>query len=163
MSYTTPNDYKGRFAITQHATNIQKIQDYINDVEPKIMNELLGVELYALFVQGYEDEEEIYTKLYNEFFENLPCGLIESKGIIDMLKGFVYWNYYAEDYASVSAVGNTVKDGENSTRASDIEANLYTRYNTSVKTYQAIQTYILANLDVYPTFKGVHKQLINWF
>lgn len=163
MSILTPNDFKGRFAITQHVTNIQKIQDYIDMVEPKVLNELFGVELYALFLQGVEDEDEIYTKLYNEFFENLHCGLIESRGIVDMLKGFVYQNYYAEDYASVSAVGNTVKDGENSTRATDIEASLYTRYNSSVKTYKAIQSYILANLETYPTFKGIEKGLLMWF
>jgi hypothetical protein len=164
MSILAPNDFTGRYAITQHPTNATKIQSYIDMIEPSIMNELFGVELLSLYTQGIIDEEEIYTKLLNPFFENLSCGkLIESKGIIDMLKGFVYFAYSAEDYSEVSVNGNVVQNNENSTKANDIESSLYTKYNTSVKTYKAIQAYILENQDVYPTFKGQRKSLLNWF
>ena len=164
MSILAPSDFIGRYAITQHQTNASKIQSYIDMIEPSILNELFGVELFILYAQGVINEEEIYTKLYNPFFENLECGrLIESKGIVDMLKGFVYFAYYAEDYSDVSVNGNVVQSNENSTKANDIESNLYLKYNTSVKTYKAIQSYILENQSVYPTFKGQRKSLLNWF
>jgi hypothetical protein len=69
MSILAPSDFVGRYAITQHPTNATKIQSYIDMIEPSIMNELFGVELLALYVQGIEDEEEIYTKLLNPFFD----------------------------------------------------------------------------------------------
>lgn len=165
-SITQPSDYKGRFAITKNSLNTDKIQQFIDNVEPTQLNKLFGVELYALYLVGIGEAtpNAIWTKLRDPFFFQSECGKIfESKGLKEMLLGFVYFKYYAETFAQASTNGVVVDVPENSVKASDLDANLYARYNDSVKTYRAIQRYICENMDVYPTFKGQEILLNNWF
>jgi hypothetical protein len=55
--------------------------------------------------------------------------------------------------------GTVTQKSENSDGAM---TTLYVRYNDAVKTYQAIQGYILYNSGSYPLFRGVPKQYAYW-
>lgn len=166
-SITQPSDYKGRYTITKNVHNLDKIQRFIDNVEPTILNELFGVELYTLYVIGIAEtppDDAIWAKLRDPFFFQSECGKIyESKGLKEMLQGFVYFKYYTETFAQASVNGNVVDIPENSVKASADDANLIARQNDSVKTFRAIQRYILENLELYPTFKGQPKLLTNFF
>lgn len=166
MSVTVPVDYTGRYSITKNVLNTAKIQQFISEVEPGILNRLFGVELFLLYEQGMLENpiDPIWLKLYEPFFFQSDCGkLYESKGIKVMLLGFVYFQYYADTYSQASVNGNVVDVPELSKKANDMDSNLISRQNESVKTYTAIQEYIKANRDTYPTYNGVKMLLTNWF
>lgn len=164
MAITNPTDYTGRYAITKNKYNLLTIQQFIDLNENSILNNLFGVELFELYETGIIATDPIYTKLQDPFFYQTDCGkVIESKGVKDMLLGFIYFKYYAERYAQASVNGNVVDNPENSVKANDMDSNLIARQNEAVRTYRAIQEYIIDNLDVYPTFKGQRKLLTNWF
>ena len=45
----------------------------------------------------------------------------------------------------------------------DLEDALNINYNKSVKTYKAIQDYIMLKIADYPTFKGIELKYNQWF
>lgn len=161
---TQPSDYTGQFAITTNQLNIVKVQQFIDTYENIYLNQLFGVEMLADYLAGILDDDPIYTKLRDEFFENSKCHrLIHSRGVKWMLTAFVYWEYYRKDNTQATINGNKVLASENSQKPQVDEANIYSRYNEAVGTYKAIQDYIRERSENYPKFKGVDKLLNYWF
>jgi hypothetical protein len=159
----TPEDFVNKFEIHTNGYNLAKLTSYIERYSESYLIDLFGVELYNLFIAGYEDEA-IYIYLYEPFNYQLDeCfdyKILKSRGIFDMLLGFIYC-HYLEDINVQQTINNPVKiKGQNSERANKFDANFYGRWNESVQTYQAIQRYCLDKESVYPTFKGVKKDLI---
>lgn len=160
MSILTPNDFIGRFLITKNNNNIADIQSVIDESEFKIMNELLGTELYALYLLGVTGNDPIYLKLRDKFFESDSCGnSIISLGVVRMLLGFTYFYYYQTDGVTASLNGQQSTLSENSEKVSVIMANNQI-YNDSVYTFINIQAYIRNNIEIYPTFKGIKGKLL---
>lgn len=163
MSILNPNDFIGKYNISKNQLNLTPLQTCIDSVEFKIMNQLFGVELLALYTQGIEDDEEIYTVLFDQLVFEYNDKQYISNGITEMLKGFTYYSFFVETTTQASTNGNVIESSENSRMANDIETNIYMRYNEAVRTFNAIQLYLLVNSDVYPTFKGMKKHLMTWF
>lgn len=160
MSILTPSDFVGRFLITKNANNVTNIQTIIDETEFSIMNELLGAELYALYLAGVTVNDPIYLKLRDKFFESDSCGRhTKSLGVVRMLLGFTYFDYYQTDGITASLNGQQSTLSENSEKVSVIMANNQI-YNDSVYTFINIQSYIRENLEVYPTFKGIKGKLL---
>lgn len=159
----TTEDFVNKFEIHTNGYNLAKLTSYIDRYSESYLIDLFGVELYALFIDGYEDEA-IYQFLYEPFNYQLDeCfnnKILKSRGVFDMLLGFIYC-HYQEDIEAQQTINNPVKiKGQNSERANKFDANFYGRWNESVETYQAIQRYCLDKSTVYPTFKGIHKNLV---
>lgn len=163
MSILNPNDFIGKYNISKNQLNLTPLQTCIDSVEFKIMNQLFGVELLALYTQGIEDDEEIYTVLFDQLVFEYNDNQYISNGITEMLKGFTYYAFFVETTTQASTNGNVIESSENSRMANDVETNIYLRYNEAVNTFNAIQTYLFVNSDVYPTFKGIKKRLMTWF
>lgn len=164
-SITTPADFIGQYTINKNKHNEAKIQSCIDSVEELVLLELFGVDFKDIVLQGVEDLNPIYEKLYNPFNFQDSCDRIwQSKGVKEMLLGFVYWEWFAStNSVAIVLDGQRENESENSKSASSLKANNEKRYNDAVKTYRAIQAYINENLDIYPEFKGKGKLLMNWF
>lgn len=163
-SITIPADFNGQYSINRNKHNEASIQACIDSVEELVLLELFGVDFKAIVLQGVVDEVVIYENLYNPFNFQDSCDRIwQSKGIKEMLLGFVYWEWFATHSVAVVLDGQRENESENSKSASSLKANNEKRYNDAVKTYRAIQAYINENLDIYPEFKGKGKLLMNWF
>lgn len=163
-SITTPADFNGQYSINRNKNNEASIQACIDSVEELVLLELFGVDFKDIVLQGVVDEVVIYENLYNPFNFQDSCDRIwQSKGIKEMLLGFVYWEWFATHSVAVVLDGQRENESENSKSASSLKANNEKRYNDAVKTYRAIQAYINENLDIYPEFKGKGKLLMNWF
>jgi hypothetical protein len=87
--------------------------------------------------------------------------LIISKGMKDMLLGFIYFEYMKDSITQTTPIGVVKQSTENSTPIS-AHTPIYLRYNESVKTYRAIQDYIMQTLGTYPDFRGYMKQYAYW-
>lgn len=163
-SITTPADFNGQYSINRNKHNTNDIIACIDSVEELVLLELFGVDFKTIVLDGVANLDPIYEKLFEPFNYQDSCDRIwQSKGVKEMLLGFVYFEWFATHSVAVVLDGQRENESENSKSASSLRANNEKRYNDAVKTYRAIQAYINDNLDIYPEFKGKGKLLMNWF
>ena len=122
MSFLVPSDFTGRFAIAQaYNGDTAKLQSYIDTYEVQYLTQLLGAELYDLFIEGFNNDEEIYVKLFDAFsFDSEREGRpLISQGMLEMLKGFVYTHYINGDLETTTTTGNVILEAEGGKKVTD--------------------------------------------
>jgi hypothetical protein len=159
MAIVERADFVNKFEIHTMGSNDAKLQAYIDRYEVDYLVDLFGVELYNLFIDNIEDV--IYAKLLDPILFQTNCGKIyNSKGIKDMLLGFIYFEYQRDSRVQ-QTINSAVKIKSNvSDRADILSMNLYGRFNESVETFKAIQEYLQENSTDYPAFMGVDRNYI---
>jgi len=164
MAIVTTTDFINKFELTLTDFNTAKLTAYIDRYETITLIELLGKELYDLYVTGIAGANPIYEQLRDAFTVQLLSGeILDSRGVVDMLTGMIYFYYSRDINTQVTENGNVISKGENSDRASAFKANVQSRWMESKETYNAIQDYILDNSSVYPTFLGYEPQNLQVF
>ncbi len=159
------NDFTGKWSLAK--SNEDSIDEYIEEYEEKFLTELLGKELFDLFVadlSGYVADvsvgvpvDQIYLKIFNPFTEKIRGYVVASEGMKRMLVGLIYF-YYVRDNAVKQTMNGAVNQVTEVATTSD-NTFLYPRYNQAVVTYQSIQNYIMENKTAtYPAFYGVVKR-----
>lgn len=160
----TAADFINKYKLTTTDFNETQLDAYVTRYSEITLIELFGKELYDLWVTGIGGSDPIYEFLRDPFTEQLDCGLIlNSRGTDDILLGVVYFYWSRDIMTQQTSNGPVEKAGENSTIASSYRANIQSRWDEAVNSYQAIQKYICDNSDVYPTFKGLPKTFLNIF
>lgn len=161
MSLIIADDFTGKYEVHISQFTADKLQEYIDRYETSILNKLLGVELYNLFIANIVSPTPlpIYNKIFLPFIEQTDCGeILESKGMKDLLTGMIYFYYVRDQYTQMSTLGAVKNKGENSESTTYVMSGLNARWNEAVETYDAIQRYIELNKSVdYPTFKGLRE------
>jgi hypothetical protein len=143
---TAADYFTGYFRISQDVQTNAMLQSYIDKYEKKYLVDLLGYDLYVLFIADFDNglpQSTRFLTIYNELnYEiaggnrsywipyNLPytmdnCSPKEvpyqeptlSEGISKMLKGFVFYHYVNEMSLSVSPTGVVENRNENSDKA----------------------------------------------
>jgi hypothetical protein len=163
----TTADFVDKFYIPNDADTTTLLNSYIDRYEKKYLIELLGVELYKLFeadINGttHVPQTGIYTKIYEEILEDSDGDIYISKGMKDMLLGFIWFEFVREYKYKFTASGHTVSASENSNQVRFDDMNIYGRYNESVSSYEVIQWYIMENESDYPDFNGKCKSIAYW-
>ena len=157
---------KGKFELHHGMYEQTKIQAYIDKYERQYLVKLLGVDLFNLFVSDLVagvPQSAIYLKIYNPFeYDNVNCYVYISEGMIDMIKGFVYYQYLKDLTNTVAVSGNVRPLGENSENVSTLNSMIYTRYNDSVRTYKTIQKYICDFNSDYLQYNGIGISTAYW-
>lgn len=153
MYYLTPDDFKGKFSLHTGMYTNATIQEYIDRYEPLYLMQLFGAKMYDQFVSDMGmfnvPISPNFLYLYNPFHENYAFNrLVVSNGLIDMLKGFVYFEYCKDLTNQMTVNGNVRPVGENSGDVSTLYSMMYARYNEAVRTYRAIQTHIVNNYNI---------------
>jgi len=152
----------GEYTIPQDSYS--DIQPYLDKYEKKYLIELLGCELYDLFIAdlvGGVPQTQIYIDIYNEICEDEGSAIVRSEGMKIMLIEIVYF-YIVRDLAvkkSSSGVGfnvNEVTDGPTYSGFNIVEA-----FNEGVKNYRVIQWYICDNSTDYPDYNGQGLNVIS--
>jgi hypothetical protein len=148
--FLIPSDFVGKFQLHRGMYDIAKIETYIERYEKKYLVQLLGVELYNELISdlgiGNVPESPNLAFIFNPFIEQLMLNdIAQSEGILDMLKGFIYFEYAKDLYNQMTPFGQVMPTSENSQNVSTLNNLMYTRYNESVKTFRAIQAYVLYN------------------
>ena len=139
---------------------------YITDFENDYLICLLGADLYKEFLADYDSDpadqptEPRFTAIYGEIlFDDSTCGIVHSKGMKDMLVGFIYWEFMRDNPIKKNIGGLFRNTQANSTMAKTSESNIYKAYNESIDSYWAIQRYICLNPENYDyeEFNGQFK------
>ena len=153
----TKSDFVGVYAIPK--TINDNIDAFINEYEEQYLIDLLGVELCDLFKADLVNkipQTDIYLKIYNKFIEVIGCYSYTSIGLKNMLLGYLYFEITRDNNTKNTSSGQVNNVVETSVRSGN--AMLFKKHNDSIKTHKVIQEYILNNLSLYPTFKGIIKQ-----
>lgn len=168
--YVNDTDFTGKFEISQGLYTNNNLNDYISRYELKYLKELLGIELFNLYYADADAQPnkipsiQRFNFIYGPFDYQFSKAygnnnIIMSKGIKDMLIGFIWFEFKKDDIAKETPLGLTKQNSE--TSEGDVTTLFYLRYNESIKTYQAIQDYIVLSGN-YPEFNGVLKQYAYW-
>lgn len=155
-------DFTGKHEIVQQMN--PKLTAYIEMYEKQYLRKLLGVTLYDLFaaqVTSYVVASGIYKNLYDAFQEDDGGSIVESEGMKEMLKGFIYFQYMRDLPFKSTESGIMINQHENTVLTPN-DLPITTRYNQAVKTYEAIQWYIVQNSDDYPDYNGQCIKPIHW-
>jgi len=160
MAILATSDFTGKWAIpTPFNGGDTILQSYIDHYEPKYLNQLFGAALYVLYLADPVDP--IYSVLTDPFeFDSEVItegvGRVQiSEGLKTMLKNFVYAHYQKEDLGIPTSGGNVNIIPEGGENMNDNRTNIFAYFNQGVKTYKAIQQFIVENRDDYPDYNGV--------
>tara|TARA_R110002153_G_scaffold32752_15_gene99111 strand:+ start:103 stop:648 length:546 start_codon:yes stop_codon:yes gene_type:complete len=162
----------GRFVIPINPEQEIDLEMYIELTENKYLPMLFGKDLYDLFKAEIDANFGVPTSarfeiIFNPFVEQLDWTyynrliqsdrLIQSEGMKIMLMGFVYFQWVRDVVSRVSTVGVERTIGENSENVSSIKNDVDMRFNQSVRSYKAIQKYMVCFApDDYPEFEGIY-------
>jgi hypothetical protein len=151
------NDFVGKYQLSTGMYDQAKLQDYINRYEPRYLKELLGVSLYNDFMADLLNNapqspnfQVIFNPLSEDmgynfyYFNGIYEGVnqIDSEGIKEMLKGFVYFEYAKDLVNTMTPFGNVKQVSENSEVANTLFSMMYTRYNEAIRSYNSIRSFI---------------------
>jgi hypothetical protein len=160
--FVSISDFTGKYTLSKGMYDNAKLQDYIDRYEPRYLKELLGVELYNLFIADLNGgilQSPNYVKIYEPLSEdyalylyswqtyNTVHTIIDSEGIKEMLKGFIYFEYLKDQWNQATPYGMVTQKAENSEVSNNVVSMMYTRYNEAVRTFLAIQEYIGQNIN----------------
>lgn len=148
--FLTPQDFTGKYELHTGLYDQPKLQDYINKYEKRYLIELFGATLFDDFILDLdvndEPESPNFIQIFNDFHQNVNLyHLLISEGILEMLKGFIYFEYSKDQMNQQTPFGNVSQLSENSKKVTTLNSMMYTRYNESVKTFDAIRSFIILN------------------
>jgi len=159
------SDFVGKYKIAKDKYSKPLIEAYINEYETRYLTQLLGCDLYDAFVDSLNTDdvpapqENRFIDIYNKFCVEDSCGEIySSDGIVEMLKGFVYYHFLLDQKFKNSVNGNVVNDAGFSEQVPIFKSTIEDRYNLAVNSYISIQLHIMEHKDLYPEFKGMKKR-----
>lgn len=183
-------DFTGYYKIAQDGNSATLLTAYIEKYEKEYLVDLLGYDLYLLFIADLTANVPQTTRfltIFNELSYNTNSGDVVfipseyndsdyakryrqkskvptlSTGIIKMLKGFIYFEFVKEYGVQVSQTGVVIGKNENSDTSDSKALGLVeSRYNDSINSYKVIQNYINANSEMYPEYEGVNKDKSYW-
>lgn len=134
--------------------DVQKLQAYINKYEGRYLRQLFGVTMYNSFMsdidqQTNEPKSPNFQYIFNPFAEDVTLyQIVDSDGILEMLKGFIFFEYVKDLLNQMTPYGNVQQRAENSTAILALQSQSYNRYNDAVRTLRAIRDYIYLNFDI---------------
>ncbi len=169
------DDFTGKYELHTGMYDQAKLLEYIQIYEEQYLIDLFGATLYDEFINDLDNsnypESPNFQKVFDPFhLDNTSNGfltsyntynnVIVSKGILDMLKGFIYFEYVKDTANQITSQGQKIPQGENSLTATTLYNMMYTRYWEALKTYRAIQWYIYRNQDL-PIGSVLELQIMN--
>jgi hypothetical protein len=158
---------KGKWELHKGMYENTKIQSYIDRYEKKYLIKLLGVDLFNEFVADLDSsgipQTTRFVKIYEPFeYDNANCNIVISDGMIEMIKGIIYFQYMKDQTNQMTVTGNVRPLGENSENVSTLNNMMYNRYNEGIMTYRSIQDYICENNSDYLKYNGIGLKMAYW-
>lgn len=158
-------DFTGEKTIAQSIATDPKLQAYIDKYEPIYLTNLLGCELYDLFIADLDAQDlpqsQRFIDIFDPFCKDDSCGIVRSEGIKEMLLCFIYFEYAKDNNFQQSTNGTVSSQMEVSKVIPLSHTNGYDMFNNGIDTYCSIQWLMLKSTE-YPEFNGQYKKKISW-
>lgn len=149
----------GSFRIPINPSQEYTLNEVIDSVENEYLPKLFGNDLNELFLNDLSlklPTTQRFEDVFFPFTKQNDSVMIQSKGIVEMLKGFVYFFYVRDIVSRVTSVDVSSVIGENAEGVGAIKHDVVLKYNSSVDTFQTLQYFMQVYDEVnYPEFKGV--------
>lgn len=152
----------GEFLISQQ-DQTDDLQAVIDRLEEEILQDLLGKEMYDLFIADLDTapfpqvpQAARFTAIFEKFFQDDPFYL-RSEGMIKMLQAMIWFEWTKGLGMENTPVGVIRNEFENSTNLSAVAANLEMDYNRGVRTFLSILDFIILDTTTYPEYSGRSK------
>ena len=162
----TAADFTGENKIATDVFTSAELDAFIDLYEAKLLYQLLGIELYDLFIADLDNgvpQSAKYLTIYNAFVKQINDKMVTSDGMKVMLVKWVFFHYVRTQPQTNTIQGNTEAQGTINQPSAMSYTTLVIDYNKMIDTFKAIQTYIESVKDAdYPTFKGVCKEYMSW-
>ncbi len=161
---TTIDQYKGGvYALPLNDQYTKTFMAFVAEYEPIYLQDLLGCELSKLLIADLTasniPQADRFKSIWNPFCIDEDCDtLLRSEGIVEMLNGFIYWEYGKTLTNILGKSGSKRNNDENSNDVPDSGTELLPNYYRSIEAYQAIQDFICLNESDYPEFNGQMKE-----
>lgn len=146
----------GRYLLRLNPSQEADLTTIINDNEKSYILKLFGVTLGTQIWNAPTSKPE----LTDAFIEEINGCIVESKGVKEMIKAFIYFEFVRLLFSQQLPAGVARKQVEGAENKSSDSHDFVTRYNAGVNTWEAIQTKCLNDTTTYPTFKGEDLGLI---
>lgn len=167
LPLTEISDYEtGRFKLPVSHITSKDLEVYIDRYEKRYLQDLLGSALATEFINDLDasnqPQDPKFTVIFNELAIDY-CGVeYISEGILQMLKGFIFYEYNRDLEATSLMGGVNASLSENSMKTDLYAGPSLKIYNESVSFYSIIQQYICDNPEDYDysLFKGKQKGYI---
>jgi len=128
-------------------------QSYLDKYEKKFLVDLLGAELYGLFIADLVSgvpQTQRFIDIYDPFDIDDDSCVRRSEGMKLATMQYVYFYAVRDSPVKKTNTGVVFNDNENSTGPSYSGFNIVEAYNESVKNAKEIQWYICDNDEDYP-------------
>lgn len=159
-------DFTGDNDIATDVYTDAELDAFIDLYEAKLLYQLLGIELYDLFIADLDNgvpQTAKYLTIYNAFVKEINDKMVTSDGMKVMLVKWVFFHYVRTQPQTNTIQGNTEAQGAINKPSAMSYTTMVIDYNKMIDTFKAIQTYIESVKDAdYPTFKGVCKDYMSW-
>lgn len=159
--------FVGEYAIAAGQLGATDLQNIINKVETRTIKELFGNTMAALFIADISSgvpQDADYLTLFNEILLDNPRTFEDySTGIVEMLKCFVFVQWYTSRQMNPTTQGGKKLDSSNARNYPDNSLLMHKYRNLGVANYKVIQEYCQNNMTTYPDFNGVTKDYTNIF
>jgi hypothetical protein len=159
------SDFTGEYKIADDCYN--NLESYIEKYENELLVQLLGAELYGLFIADLTaitpqvPQDVRFLAIFNPFNTDDRNCLLTSQGIKTMLIQYVYFFILRDNLNVKTATGTVRMQNENSSAPSYNLFNLVEAYNDSINNFKAVQWYVGDNPDTYPEENMQFKDFIN--
>ena len=168
LPLTQLSDYQvGRYKAPLNQFDAKDLLSDLPFWEDKYLCDLLGNELMELFIADLDSDNvpqtERFQKIYNKlvFIDHCQNVKRRSLSMLDMIKGFVLFEFSIAIENQSSLVGTKGNKSENSKKMPMSSSKIPELYNHSIDYYEAIQVYICQNYEDYPEFAGVVKTYLS--
>ena len=150
--FLTPTDFIGKYELHKGMYDTAKLQIYINKYEIRYLKAMLGVDLYNQFIGDLSPNPPLpqspnFQKIFYAFAEDINYNVLDSDGMLEMLKGFIYFEYSKDNFMQQTTYGGVQQTAENSKVLTSLQTMIYARYNEAIRTYNAIQGYIILHFN----------------
>ncbi len=165
--FLQPSDFIDKYALSTGMYSTSKLTAYILKYEEQYLVQLLGANLYNEFVSDLNGltpnvpQSPNFLKVFEPFNEDrsgfsgsgvlysntytFGNSILMSEGILEMLKGFIYFEFSRDLMNQQTPYGNVKQMAENSIVVDSPHSLMWERYNEGQKTYKAIQEFIYLN------------------
>ena len=154
MALTLTTDFTGEYKVQKDSK--QDLEAYITKYEKIYLVQLLGAELFDLFIADLDNatpqvpQSAIFLSIYNAFQTDDDGFVRVSEGMRVMLKQFIYFHFVRDSNHKKTESGVVINRVEVSENTPYNGYNLVEAFNEGVTNAWSIQFFIDDNIKDYP-------------
>lgn len=157
----------GPLLIAQKSDNAAGIQWFINELEPKLLRDIMGYELYKAYTAGIIAATQKYKDIQDgkEYTDRagIPTkwnglAFLYGSSKKSLIANYVYWRWMAKEASISTGTGEKVANAQNASEASPV-FKMVRAWNEMVDMIYELAEFLLSNQTDYPEFVEQYSRI----